>query len=183
MELRKITKNKKGQQDLISIMIVFFVLCVAGGIIWYSMSLINDEFKADEDLSPHTASIDAAEKSFGILNWGPVALFVAMIISLFISFYRVGSAPHWFIIHLLVLIVVIIAAGSLSNYYYDLTLDPDVGSTYTSKMVLPSLIMFNLPKILTIVGFVSIVILVTKWVHDRSGGGSPYPYTGLPGYP
>lgn len=181
MKLSPIIKNKRGQQsDLISIMIVFFVLCAAGGIIWYALSLINDEIKADEDLGDHTESIDAAEKSFGILNWGPVALFIAMIISLFISYYKIGSEPHWFVIHLLVLIAVIIAAGIISNYYYDLTLDEDVGSTFTSKMVLPTLIMFNLPKILTIVGFISIVILVTKYVQDRQG--SPYVYQSLPGY-
>jgi len=170
-------KNKKGQMDLISIMIIFFLIVVAGGIIWYSFSLMNTELKADPDIAANNQSLkllDDAEKGFEILNWGVAALFVAMFISLLISYYKVGSEPYWFIIHFLVLIVVIIAAGLLSNYYYDLSIDPDLGTTFTTKMVLPSLIMFNLPIILTILGFISIVILVTKWVHNKNNtGGLP----------
>jgi hypothetical protein len=177
-EMRKI-RNKKGQFDLISIMITFFCIVVAGGIIWYSFSLMNADLRADPDLGPHTDHLDSVDKSFQILNWGPVALLIGMFISLLISYYRIGSEPYWFIIHFLVLIVVVIASASLSNYYYDLSIDPDLGATFTTSMKLPSMIMFNLPTILAILGFVSIIVLVTKWAKDKSQGG--YGYSALPG--
>lgn len=176
MESRKIKLQKKGQMDLISMTIFTFVLIVAGGIIWFAFSMMYDDLRADPDVAPYTDSLDKAEQSFGVLNWGPIALFVAMFLSLLISYYKVGSAPYWFFIHLIVLIVVVIVSGSLSNFYYDLSIDPDIGDTFTNKMVLPSNLMFYLPTYLTIIGFVSIIVLVTKWARDRNAGG------GLPGY-
>jgi hypothetical protein len=178
MELRKITqkKSKKGQMDLISMTIFTFVLIIAGGILWFAFSAMNADLKADPDIAPHTEPLDQAEQSFGVLNWGPIALFVAMFLSLLISYYKVGSAPYWFFIHLVVLIILIIVAGSLSNFYYDLSIDEDLGDTFTNKMNLPSNLMFNLPLYLTIIGFISIIVLVTKWAKDKNSGG------GLPGY-
>jgi glucan phosphoethanolaminetransferase (alkaline phosphatase superfamily) len=181
MKRRNIINNKRGQFDLISIMITFFFVVVAGGIVWYVMHLMNVELIADEDLGPHTGHLEHVEKSFAILNWGPVALLLGMFVSLLISYYKVGSEPHWFIIHFLVLIVVVIAAAELSNYYYELTLDEDLGSTYITNMKLPTMIMFNLPMILGILGFVSIIILVSKWAVDKNQGSGGYGYTQLPG--
>ena len=177
--MRSIIKNKKGQMDIISILIVSVIMIIAGGIVWYSFSLMNNDLKADPDIGGNNQSITAlnnAEKSFGILNWGPIALFIAMFISLLISYYKIGSESYWFFIHFLVLIVVVVGSGEFSNYYYELTLDPDIGSTFTTKMVLPSLLMFNLPEIMTILGFISIIVLVTKWIYDKKNG------TNLPGY-
>lgn len=175
MELRKIKQQKKGQMDMISMMIFTFVLIVAGGLIWFAFSMVYDDLRADEDIAPFTDPLDKSEQTFGVLNWGPIALFLAMFLSLLISYYKVGSAPYWFFIHLLVLIVVVIVSASLSNFYYDLSIDPDLGATFTNKMVLPSNLMFNLPTYLTIIGFVSVIVLVTKWAKDKNAG------SGLPG--
>jgi hypothetical protein len=172
--MRKLINNKKGQMEIISVTIMFFVIVIAGGILWYVLSLMNTEIKADPDLGPHTSHLDSVEKSFKILNWGPVALLVAMFISMLISYYQVGSDPFWFIYHFLVLIVIVIASGELSNFYYDLTLDPELGTTFLTNMELPTMIMFNLPEILSILGFISIIVLVTKYVSDKKGGNGYY---------
>lgn len=175
-------KNKKAQQDIISMVAVFFAIVVVLGIIWFAFNEINTDMRADEDLGEHVDHLDQVDASFRIANWGPVAIFVAMFISLLISYYRIGSEPYWFFIHLIILIIVVICSGSLANYYYELSIDPDLGTTFLTNMSLPAKILYRYPLLTTIIGFVSLVVLVTKWVSSR-GQKSSSSFVGvLPGY-
>lgn len=170
--------NKKGQFDLIAIMIVFTVFIIAAGFVWFVMSSLNTELLNDPDLAGHTGPIEQSEASFTILNWGSVTIFVFFFISLLISFFRIGSSPYWLIIHIVIVIIAIILSGTSANMYYDLTLDPDVGSTFSTKLNLPAEIMYNYPMIIAIIGFVSIIVLVGKWSYDSSKTGGSNIYSG-----
>jgi len=166
-------KGKKAQADPLIVLIVFVIFAIAGGIIWFFMSSITTELKADPDLAGHIAPIVQAEQSFGILNWGPVALFITMFISLLISYYRIGSHPYWFLVHLIIIIFTVFASVYLANIYYEVSLDPDLSSTFQNKLVLPATIIYRLPLIMTIFSFISIIILVTKWGKKDQEGGLP----------
>ena len=176
--LRPILQQKKGQFDIIVMMVIFVIFSIAGGLIWYVMSSLNTEFLALEELEGNTEYIEQSADTLNILNWGPTILFVFMAISLFISFYKVGSAPYWFLIHLIVIILCVILAAMLSNIYYEISLDPDVGSIFINNLTYPTAIMNRLPIIMAVIGFVSSIILVTKWALR---GDQPQ-YGPLPGY-
>lgn len=169
MKLKPIVREKKGQFDIIVLMVVGFVFFIAAGLIWFVMNLLNEELVSIPELEGNTEYIEAASGTLNILNWGPTTLFVFMIISLFISYYKVGSAPYWFIIHLVVIVLCVILAAMLSNIYYDISIDPDVGSIFINNLTYPTAIMNRLPIIMAVIGFISVVILVSKWAV--SGGG------------
>lgn len=177
MKLRKITPNsKKGQFDLIVMMIVFFIFVVAAGLVYFVMSTLNSEVESIPELEGFTEPIELASGTLNMLNWGPTLIFVAMIISLMISFFKIGSAPYWFIIHLIVIVLCVILAGILGNIYYDISLDPDIGPVLINNLTYPTAIMNRLPIIMAVVGFISVIILVTKWAKDGDSSGS------LPGF-
>jgi hypothetical protein len=169
-------RNKKGQVDLILMMAIFVIFVIAAGIMWFIMSSLNTEIMEDPDMAAYLESIEYAETSFGFLNWGSALIFMGMMISLFISYYKIGSAPYWFIFHLIVIIISIVGAVFLANVYYDLSLDTDLNQKMQTDMIMPYYIILYYPMIIGIVGFVSVVILVAKWAKEKGGASQ------LPGY-
>ncbi len=167
MKLRKITQDKKGQFELITMAIVLLVLVVAGGIIWFTFYSIDVELDADPDFAPHTAPLDDALSSFKILNWGVALIYVVMIISFFISSYLIDSNPIWFFIHLFVVIISIIITATIANVFYQLTLEPDIGVFILANISMPTKFLFASPVTTAIVGFISMVLLGAK---DNSQG-------------
>lgn len=160
--------NNKAQAELIIIAVIFVCFVVAGGIVYYTMNTVTAEVKADPDISTQDLTpITKAETSFKILEWGPILILVALFISLFISYFYIGSNGGFFIVHFIILIICGISAGIFSNMYYDLTLDPDLGTVYAVDFVLPNYVMQNFPAIIIILGFVSMVILLSKYSYDK----------------
>lgn len=167
MKLRKITQNKKGQFELITMAIVLLVLVIAGGIIWFTFYSIDVELDADPDFAPYTGPLDDALSSFKILNWGVALIYVVMIISFFISSYFIDSNPIWFFIHLFVVIISVIITATIANVFYDLTLEADIGVFILANLSIPTKFLFALPVTTVIVGFISMVLLGAK---DNSQG-------------
>lgn len=177
--MKLIFKDEKGNvADVWIAAIAFLIAVVAGGMIWWVFVQIQADLATDPDFSQHMEALNSAVSAMSFLNWGCVAIFVAMIASTLISAYFIGSKPWFFIVHAAILLVLVIASKYASNVYYDITTDPDIGAFMLDRLPLPTLILYNLPFVVSICGFATIVALVAKYASDNSqGSGSG----GLPG--
>lgn len=179
--MKSILKDEKGNiADIWIATIAFLVVVVAGGIIWYVFALIQVDLSLDPDFSEHMEALNSALDTMRFLNWGSVGIFIAMVASALISAYFIGSKPIFFLVHAGVLLILVIGSKYVSNVYYEITTDPDIGAFILAKMTMPTLILYNLPFVVSICGFATIIALVAKYAYDNQGpssGGSG----GLPG--
>lgn len=165
--------SKKGQADFILIVIVVFIAVIAGGLVWFIMDVLNVNIKNSPELAGHTETIDQASGVMDtMLNVGITSLIIAVFLSLLISFAFIGSHPIVLLIHIVVLGITILISAELSNIYTDtIATVPELAVYYQTKMIYPTMIIQNLPIMLTIFGFISLVILGGKYFYDKNHGG------------
>jgi hypothetical protein len=172
-------KNKKGQMEYIFIIVFVFVFIIAGGITWYVMDTLLNEIKVVPELAPYVNNtiVPAQLQYDTLLNYGLTILIIGMFISMIVSFAFIGSHPIVFIVHIIVLGVSIIAGAELSNIYNDnLATITEFQIYFQDKLIYPHLIITDLPIYLTVFGFISIIVLVSKYIYDKRtyGGGGIY---------
>ena len=147
-------KNKKGNVvlDVMMVLIVIFVFALISIFGGYIFENLNDEVQADEDFNTLTkTTMSGVQSSYnasfdGVIVFGLILLWIMAIVASFM----IDSHPAFFIISLILLVFVLIAAGVLSNVYEDLSADPELEGTFAS-FSMTTFIMTHLVEFLVVV--------------------------------
>ena len=147
-------RNKKANVvlDVMMVLIVIFVFALISIFGGYIFNNINEEIQADEDFNTLTkTTLAEVESNYtssfdGVIVFGLILLWIMAIVASFM----IDSHPAFFIISLILLVFVLIAAGVLSNVYEDLSLDDDLDDTFRA-FSMTSFIMTHLVEFLVVI--------------------------------
>lgn len=167
-------KNKKGAfADLFIFMILALILILFSVVFVYMGNTTKDKLHETmddmdlRDVNDNNASVvidntfGKGIQSFNALTWISVMLIFGMIIAIFIGSYMVTTKPVFFVPYIFIVIIAIIVAVPISNAYETLTQNADLSGTF-SQFLGATFIMFNLPVVITIIGFVGGIIMFSR---------------------
>tara|TARA_R100001530_G_C4295255_1_gene149070 strand:- start:207 stop:710 length:504 start_codon:yes stop_codon:yes gene_type:complete len=158
--------NKKGNvPDLIYILVILFSLGITIIIAatFYGQYTANIATNPAFD-NPTNANVEAsANQMFSSLDYIFIFIFIGLIISTIILGFQVKTHPVYFFISFILLIVVTILAGSMSNVYEQFSTNStaivtDTAANYTAMNFLFS----HLPLFIFFIGVVIMVIFYAK---------------------
>jgi len=166
--------NKRGGFSDLFIFLIFAFVIVLVSVLWVWMGgMVNDQLHTTMDgmdlgdTVGNNASqvientIGVTNETFQALRWITTFLMVGMIISIFIGSYLVTTKPIFFIPYIFIVIIAIVVSVPISNSYEQLSLDPNLASTFASFSS-TNWIMLNLPVWITIIGFAGGIIMFSR---------------------
>jgi|7_EtaG_2_1085326.scaffolds.fasta_scaffold00845_21 hypothetical protein len=167
--------NKKGNvPDLIYILVILFSL----GITIIIASMFYGQYTDSIALNPafnntvNTNVEASAETMLAAWDYLFIFIFIGLVISTIVLGFRIQTHPVFFFISLILLIVVTILAGSLSNVYEQFTTGTNseiatTAATYTAM----NFLFAHLPLFLCFIGVVIMVIFYAKdrFMEDMDG--------------
>ena len=149
--------------SVLELVIVFVIL----GTIMFGLLIglkIYNEF-TDNDIWSETdagqAAKTGAEGAISAVNYGMVFLMVGLILSRVCSAFFINAHPVFFIASLLMLIIVLVVAGPLSNAFMGMA-GSDSLSSEADTLAVSTHIVGNLPVIAVVAGFLIIIALYAK---------------------
>lgn len=163
----KTLKNKKGDiPDLFFIIPMFLVIIVAAfaGLTIYKSyyASVNDTLN-DQSREITTSAGAALEHS----DYMVLIIFFGLALGVIISAFWVQTHPAFFFMSLLLLVIAIFIAPSISNAYMTFENDSVMGTTAAS-FPMSSYIMEYLPLFIAIIGTITLIVLYMK---SPAGGG------------
>jgi len=174
--MNKLINNKKGSSFSVLIVLLILIGMAFGAVIFYNivsqaLPVFSDKLTG---LAPsQNVSIakvfSYAEEGINLLDYGVVAVFIALIIGIIVSSFLLDVHPLFVGIYLLVMVMGIFVSFPLSNAYI---MFEDTGSTLFvdtfTHFPMTTYIMENLPKFTIAIFIISIIVLYAK---SRVGGG------------
>lgn len=173
--LRPITKNKRGSvADLFIFMIFAFVIIVFIGVFTYiglkteaqvKDSIEDIDFFNENDINATKIVDDTIGKfnySMGAFKWLTILLIVGMIIAIWIASYLANTKAIFFISSIFIIIIAVVVATVLSNAYEQIIYADAELTPVFEGFVGANWIMLKLPLWISIVGFVSSIIMYSR---------------------
>jgi len=167
--------NRKGNvPDLIYIIVILFSL----GISIIIGATIYDQYTDSISLNPafnNSANIQIesdADTMLAALDYIFIFFFIGLIISTIILGFQIRTHPVFFFISLILLIIVTILAGSMSNVYEQFTTNTTLDIQTTAANYTAMTFLFNhLPLFIAFIGVVIMVIFYAKdkFLEDIQG--------------
>jgi len=173
--------NKKGSVIDMIIFIVFALVIVVFFSLWYyGFGLVNNVFSGMTQTVGNNVSISSiANDTVGnvysglstlkILAW---VLIVGMMLTIFVSNFLVKVHPVFFFVHFGMVVISIVCSVYVSNAYETLLTNTAFGGTMQS-FTGGTFILLYLPYIVTVVGLMGMVFLMSGILRDNDLGGSP----------
>jgi len=172
--------NKNGFfTDIILFGIMAFVIVMVLGVWYYGHGLIKDEITSINEpvVSGSDVNIsEVGEDTFGNVHTGlatlkilSFALIFGMVLTMLVSNFIVRAHPVLFIPYLFFIILAFVLSVYISNTYEDL-LTGEVFSATLQSFTASTFIVLHLPIWITVIGFVSIIIIMVGIIKDREGG-------------
>jgi len=171
--------NKKG--DILSIIVLIAVIMVvvlffAG--FQYAFNEVTEKMTG-LDITVFGRNVTTtADDTFGKINsamaglrWVALAIFVAMVLAIFISSFLVKAHPVFFIVYILMTVVAVIFAVPVSNTYETLLSSGPLAGTLMSYGAM-NYILLHLPMVIAVVGIAGAIFLFIGVTVDRDVGGS-----------
>lgn len=161
--------SKRGQAllDGSYILIVLFSVAIVSILSYSIYSEFNDDIQSDADISANTKAV-----SQNLNNRTPVTLdyvffyvLMGLWIALIVTSYFIDTHPVWFVVVLLSMIFVFVAAIALANTYDDIATDADFVS-YAADFPLMNWV-FN--HFLVIFIFIVLSSFITMFAKSRYG--------------
>lgn len=108
--------SRKSQMDVITYAVILFTFAVGTFI---ALILFNEFYAAFPDATGEVKTIlDNQEYTFTVLDYSFLFLNVGLLISLFISGYKIQSSKIYLVLSIILMIVDVIVGVALSNAYY-----------------------------------------------------------------
>jgi len=169
-------RGKKGSVvDVVIWVIIAFVTIMFLAMWLYGHNLITTAFVNNPDPLIANASADIFTPVNDALGqWLPTIAFiiiVAMFISILVSNFLVNAHPVFFFVHVVVTMVAIVIAASISNRYMELLQDPVLGSTL-QQFVATNFIMQWLPYWVALLGIFGAIFLYIGIIRKKDEGVS-----------
>jgi hypothetical protein len=166
-------KAKKGDiTDILSLVIVLFVLIVGFFIISFTIPQISNGLKtAGLNNSNEGANAINSLTDFGTngIQKGMFWLFIGMCIGVLISAFYADTHPIWLFLYIIMLVISIILAAYLGNAYQTMT-EIDAFSGWSQSFM--TMIMQNIMKVIIGVAAMSFIIMFVKGVFFGGYGGT-----------
>lgn len=96
-----------------------------------------------------------------IFDWIFVSTFVLLMLVVVVSFFMIDTHPALFFIAIFLLGMMLVAVGILSSTYTDISTEGDL-TVETAKFPLMDYMMSNWGLIMTVAGFLGIIVLYAK---------------------
>jgi len=166
-------QNKRGQTFLLlSIIVAVIVVGVffAGWMYMFNtMTQTLQAVKIDNNIvnfsSAVANTVAPVNNAMSGLNAISMAIILGLIIASFIEAYFVRKHPIMFVVHLFIVAMAVTASIYISNEYEKLMTNGILGSYLTANTAL-SFIALELPIIVTVVGFVGLILLFAAINRD-----------------
>lgn len=157
-------RNKKGNAVIegITIVVLMFVLGIAGVYSYYIFDQLNTELVADEDINVEAKTISSSMFAVHKDLMDNLFLFAYILFILFtiVSAFIIDSHPIFFAISIILLIGVFVVAGLMANAYDDVMQDGEI-APYANEFVFTTWVMSHLlEQIIALVFIITIVIFV-----------------------
>lgn len=161
MNRLRMIKGKRGQFDLIEIIVTVFTVAFLGILVLYLNSRITDVYKGFVNDSNSTAykAIDKANTTFqNGLDKLFLGIFVLLLIGMVILAFYIQASPLYLIIFLILAVVSTWVAAIISNVY--MTIEATgIFAVVLTYLPMQSFIMENLP--IFVAAFAMILLIVT----------------------
>ena len=154
--------------SVLELVIVFVILgCVMFGLL-VGLKIYNQFTENDvwSDTDAGQSAKAGAEGAINAINYGMVFLMVGLIISMIFSAFFINAHPVFFVASLLMLIIVLVVAGPLSNAFMGMA-GSDSLSSEADTLAVSTHIVGNLPVIAVVAGF---LIMIALYAKPRGGG-------------
>jgi len=173
--------NRKGIFEVIVFLIVAFIVFLFFASWMYGFGLITEQVEGLGITDNNINLTDAGKNTFGQVNsalpalkWIALVMVIGMIMSIMISNLFVKAHPAFFIVYILITIVSVVLAVSISNAYESLLTSANPLTDTLQSFGAMDFIMLNLPIWALIVGIMGAIFLFIGITLDReSGGGIP----------
>lgn len=173
--------NKGFIIELLAIIIIGFVTILFFAMWIYGHNLVNDALNTvGAEVDANTAGLNlttAVHSTFGYVNTGlnelktvAIAMIMGLILATLIMAYFSRQHPALIFMYLLVTIIAVIFSIPVSNAYETLLSDSVIGSTL-SGFGASSWIFSHLPTVITLIGFMGIILMLSGIIKDREFGG------------
>lgn len=158
--------NKRGQTvfDTIMLLIILFILALAGIVGAMVFSNVNDEVQADSSISLEAKTAMTSINS-GYSNWFDAAILAALIFFwalLLITSFLIDTHPVFFIVTVVLLLAVFVVSMFIANTYEELSTDSDLVS-FSAQFPFTNFIFSNLLLIMIVMGLSTGVALYAKF--------------------
>ena len=178
----KLMKNKKGAlSDLFIFMVLAFALSIIVVIMVFGFTKVYDGMlnqapslqKALDGTGQNATqlmnnTVGKALSSYDVLKWATGVLIIGMALSILIGSFLVRVHPIFFAAHIIVTIIAVIVSVPMSNVYETVYNNPVLAPTFAGFWS-QSWIMLHLPIWVTVIGFLSAILLFINMVRESGG--------------
>ena len=145
-------------------LIVLFILALAGIIGAMTFSGVNDDIQADASINNITKTTMTSIND-GYSNWLDAAILTALVffwVLLLISSFLIDTHPVFFIVTVVLLMAVFVVSMLISNAYTEITADADLAA-FSVNFPFTNFIFDNLLLIMIVMGLSTGVALYAKF--------------------
>lgn len=168
--------NKRGDlTDIILFVVIAFFLAVSFIVVIYANNIIKDEVIAGTELG-NTSAASSILDSFATINQQTVQRGYAMmmgllLISVVASAFMVRLHPAFSFIYIIVLGFTIFVSIFISNAYYEISQDSELGSVVSDNPMI-TFFLENLVLIVLVTGALSLIVAFSKIFPSLGVGGA-----------
>lgn len=157
-------------RDILVIVGLIFLIGVSVGIVNYGFGLITDAMVNDDQISATaTASMEERADNFStVWDYTFLTIFVAVVVGALILSYVLRASPALFFLVLIVVVLVGILAGFLSNAFGEIAAEADLSASYTQFPIM-SFILNNYLLFIVVVAFLMMFVFFAKPVEQGVG--------------
>lgn len=171
--------NKRGAiSDLFLLMIVGLVLTLLSAAFILVFGIVTSNLIAIDTGAGQANVSEAATITFGNINiaiqqlrWWTFALIIAFAISIFISNFLIKINPVFFIFHIIITIIAVVVAITLSNAYEFIYTSQNIFGAELQTFVGTSWMLLNLPIVITVIGVIGGIFQFIGISRDTEQGG------------
>lgn len=150
--------------EILTILLILVSFAILGLFGTQVFSELNDDIQANEDLANITKDTSGDLESIfpAWVDGAFLLIFVLLIMFVLVAVFMVDTHPIFFVISIILLIGVFIAAMMLANAYNDIASDSTV-SAFANEMPFMAFIMKHLVESLVGIGFMMAIVLYVKF--------------------
>jgi len=172
------TKKKAAVSDLFLLMIAGLILTLLAAAFLLVFGIVTNNLVSIDTGAGEPNVSAAASTTFGNINialqqfrWWPFALIIAFAISIFVSNFLIKINPVFFIFHIIITIIAVLVAITLSNAYEFIYTSQNIFGDELQTFVGTSWMLLNLPIVVTVIGVLGGIFQFIGISRDSEQGG------------
>lgn len=151
-------------EDIVAVGVIFFVSAVVLFTMFYVGETIYTKVSVASVVNASSSTVTALGGIHTLVNrldYVLLALFFGLVVGMIVASYFVGGHPIFMLLYSLVLVVGIMISAVLANAWETMTTFAKFATTLAAFPITNHIIL-NLPIYMTIIGFISLVVMFGK---------------------